>query len=85
MLVYPELKKLSDQMHQGMYRAAQFVIQGLQKQGMTCTEMDTEIETEKLYALIDGLAIHMLMQPERLTVKKVENVIEQHLSMLCQA
>ncbi|MDN8587642.1 TetR family transcriptional regulator [Chryseobacterium mucoviscidosis] len=84
-LVYPELQKLSDQMHQGMYRSAQLVIQELQKQGMTCTGMDTEIETEKLYALIDGLAIHMLMQPERLTVKKVENVIEQHLSMLCHA
>ncbi|MFC9709797.1 TetR/AcrR family transcriptional regulator [Paenibacillus sp. NPDC056933] len=84
-LVYPELQKLSDQMHQGMYRSAQFVIQELQKQGMTRKGMDAEIETERLYALIDGLAIHMLMQPERLTFKKVENVIEQHLSMLCQA
>ncbi|QOS79763.1 TetR family transcriptional regulator [Paenibacillus sp. JNUCC31] len=84
-LVYPELQKLSDQMHQGMYRAAQFVIQELQKQGMARTGMDAEIETERLYALVDGLAIHMLMQPERLTVQKVENVIGQHLSMLCQA
>ncbi|MFE6075883.1 TetR/AcrR family transcriptional regulator [Paenibacillus sp. NPDC057886] len=84
-LVYPELQKLSDQMHQGMYRSAQFVIQELQKQGMTRTGVGAEIETEKLYALIDGLAIHMLLQPERLTVKQVENVIEQHLSMLCQA
>ncbi|MEC0127580.1 TetR/AcrR family transcriptional regulator [Paenibacillus pabuli] len=84
-LVYPELQKLSDQMHQGMFRAAQFVIQELQKQGMPRKGMDAEIETERLYALVDGLAIHMLMQPERLTVQKVENVIEQHLSMLCQA
>lgn len=84
LLVYPELKKLSDQMHQGMYRSVQWVIQELQKQGMTHPELDAEMEIEKLYALVDGLAIHMLMQPDRLTVKRVEQVIEQHLSMLCQ-
>lgn len=84
-LVYPELKKLSDQMHQGMYMSAQFVIQELQTQGLADPDMDAGVETEKLYALIDGLAIHMLMQPERLTAERVEQVIEQHLNMLCQA
>jgi len=84
-LVYPELKKLSDQMHQGMYMSAQYVIQELQTQGLTDPDMDAGVETEKLYALIDGLAIHMLMQPERLTAERVEQVIEQHLNMLCQA
>lgn len=83
-LVYPELKKLSDQMHQGMYMSAQYVIQELQTQGLTDPDMDAGVETEKLYALIDGLAIHMLMQPERLTAERVEQVIEQHLNMLCQ-
>lgn len=84
-LVYPELKKLSDQMHQGMYMSAQYVIEELQTQGLADPDMEAAIETEKLYALIDGLAIHMLMQPERLTAERVEQVIEQHLNMLCQA
>ncbi|WP_440109573.1 TetR/AcrR family transcriptional regulator [Paenibacillus sp. QZ-Y1] len=83
-LVYPELKKLSDQMHHGMYLSAQSVIQELQKQGMTHRDLDAGMETEKLYALVDGLALHLVMQPERLTVERVEQVIEQHLSMLCQ-
>lgn len=83
-LMYPELKKLSDQMHNGMYLSAQFVIQELRDHGMAHPDLDAEIETEKLYALIDGLAIHTLMQPERLSVQRMEQVIEQHLIMLCQ-
>lgn len=83
-LMYPELKKLSDQMHNGMYLSAQLVIQELREHGMAHPDLDAEIETEKLYALVDGLAIHTLMQPERLSVQRMEQVIEQHLIMLCQ-
>ena len=83
-LMYPELKKLSDQMHNGMYLSAQLVIQELREHGMAHPDLDAEIETEKLYALVDGLAIHTLMQPERLSVQRMEQVIEQHLLMLCQ-
>lgn len=83
-LMYPELKKLSDQMHNGMYLSAQLVIQELREHGMAHPDLDAEIETEKLYALVDGLAIHTLMQPERLSVQRMEQVIEQHLLMICQ-
>jgi len=51
---------------------------------MAHPDLDAEIETEKLYALVDGLAIHTLMQPERLSVQRMEQVIEQHLLMICQ-
>ena len=66
-----------------MYRSVQWVIQELEEQGTTAPDLDVEMEIEKLYALVDGLAIHMLMQPDRLSVKRVEQVIEQHLSILC--
>ncbi|WII39131.1 TetR family transcriptional regulator C-terminal domain-containing protein [Paenibacillus thiaminolyticus] len=40
------------------------------------------METEKLYALVDGLAMHRIMRPERLPAERIESIIDQHLQGL---
>ncbi|MNC82088.1 hypothetical protein D3C75_1354570 [compost metagenome] len=46
-------------------------------------ELDIDLEAEKLYALIDGLAMHQLMQPGRLSDERLEQMLEEHLLILC--
>ncbi|MBO0993847.1 TetR/AcrR family transcriptional regulator [Bacillus sp. SD088] len=45
--------------------------------------VDIEIETERLYALIDGLALHALLEPQRMDKERLVKVIEYHMQMIC--
>lgn len=81
-LIYPELKTLSEEMHDGLFKATQFVIRTLIEYKLAKPELDAQLESEKLYALVDGLAIHQLMQPGRLHVEEVERILDQHLGQL---
>ncbi|GIO84158.1 HTH-type transcriptional regulator PksA [Paenibacillus faecis] len=82
-LVYPELKRLSLSVQDGLLTASRFALHELVASGMARSGLDVELEAEKLYALVDGLAVHRLMQPERLDVDRIESIIEQHLRSLC--
>lgn len=81
--IYPELKKLCDEMQNGLYRAAGCVIDALLEHKLAETELDADLETEKLYTLVDGLVIHQLMQSGRLKAERLEYIIDQHLNMDC--
>lgn len=82
-LVYPELKRLSLSVQDGLLQASRFALHELVASGMARSGLDVELEAEKLYALVDGLAVHRLMQPERLDVDRIESIVEQHLRSLC--
>lgn len=82
-MIYPELRKVSEEMQNGLYRIAEFVIETLVKSNLAKPGLDAALEAEKLYALVDGLAIHQLMQPGRLSPDRLEYLLDQHLSSLC--
>ncbi|WP_127486018.1 TetR/AcrR family transcriptional regulator [Paenibacillus ehimensis] len=82
-MIYPELKKVSEEMQNGLYRIAEFVIETLVESNLAKPGLDAALEAEKLYALVDGLAIHQLMQPGRLSPDRLEYLLDQHLSSLC--
>ncbi|WP_163855255.1 TetR/AcrR family transcriptional regulator [Paenibacillus elgii] len=82
-MIYPELKKVSEEMQNGLYRTAEFVIETLVESNLAKSGLDAALEAEKLYALVDGLAIHQLMQPGRLSPERLEYLLDQHLSSLC--
>lgn len=46
-------------------------------------ERNKEFEIERLYALVDGLAIHAIMEPERLSSTRVKKVLQQHFDEIC--
>ncbi|ASA22795.1 TetR/AcrR family transcriptional regulator [Paenibacillus donghaensis] len=83
-LIFPELKRLSEEMQAGLQQASQFVIDTLLQQQLAKPGLDVELEVEKLNALVDGLAIHQLMHPGRLDAGRNESIIEQHLYSLCK-
>ncbi|NKI21064.1 TetR family transcriptional regulator [Paenibacillus dendritiformis] len=82
-LIYPELQALSDRMHDGMHMAASFVVNTLLEHKLAKPGLDAGMEAEKLYALVDGLAMHRMMRPERLPAERLEAIIDQHLQALC--
>ncbi|MFR0355176.1 TetR/AcrR family transcriptional regulator [Streptomyces sediminimaris] len=46
------------------------------------TDLDLRVETERLYALIDGLVVHCVIRPDRATRSLMLDVIARHLSEL---
>lgn len=48
-------------------------------------DIDLHLETERLYALVDGIALHAMMQPKRLSAKKIEETIRYHLNTICKS
>lgn len=83
MLAYPELKTVSSAVQNGLYKASLFVLDELEKNKLLRPGLDLEFEAEKLYALIDGLAIHRVLHPNQLSVERMDKLLESHLLSLC--
>ncbi|MDG5471329.1 TetR family transcriptional regulator C-terminal domain-containing protein [Jeotgalibacillus sp. ET6] len=45
--------------------------------------IDKELETEKLYALTDGIALHALLDPSRLNLDMIQKVIRSQIQGIC--
>ncbi|MFC4776318.1 TetR/AcrR family transcriptional regulator [Paenibacillus sp. GCM10023252] len=84
-LLAPELKGLSADMQDGLYRAANSAVDLLVKSELALPQLDHAFETERLYALIDGMALHHLMNAEKLPPERMKELLERHLSSLCRA
>ncbi|MBP1914587.1 TetR/AcrR family transcriptional regulator [Lederbergia galactosidilytica] len=55
----------------------------LQQQQVLLAELDIEMETERLYALIDGLALHVLLESQRMDKERIVKVIQYHMEKIC--
>ncbi|OJH16816.1 TetR/AcrR family transcriptional regulator [Heyndrickxia sp. FSL K6-6286] len=66
------------------------IFQGIQKL-MALLEMNQllkknvnkDIEAERLYAIVDGLAFHAMQEPQRVTKEWIHNVFTYHLDSIC--
>lgn len=52
--------------------------------GMALPDLDIELEIERFYALIDGLAIHAILRPEIVTADMMRRAVHMHLMSLCR-
>ncbi|MFD0050777.1 TetR/AcrR family transcriptional regulator [Actinomycetes bacterium NPDC127524] len=80
----PSLRKFSNEIYEETKSAIFFIIQSLENLGLASPNLDVFLETERLYALIDGLALHHLQKGDEVTPKLMESVIELHLESLCR-
>ncbi|MGD6818811.1 TetR/AcrR family transcriptional regulator [Metabacillus sp. 84] len=60
------------------------IIQGLIKLKIAREDLDEELETERLFALIDGLAIHGVIRPAHCTPEMMIKTVRLHLHSLCR-
>lgn len=79
-LAAPGLADIRDQADAGIRALCARVVDDLM--GATTATHLLEHETERLYALIDGLALHGLMRPQETTPTVMEDVLATHLTAL---
>ncbi|MCI3923929.1 TetR/AcrR family transcriptional regulator [Paenibacillus sp. TRM 82003] len=66
----------------GVYEGMQKMLRMLSAHGLLRADIDVDVETETLYALVDGIALHALLQPARMTKSRVERVLTRYLDAI---
>lgn len=82
-LVHPGLQAVSEQMYEGIRGVVKFVLEQLVAYKLAKPNLNLNLETYKLSALMDGLAVHLITQPEHVTHSMAEQIINEHLHSLC--
>jgi len=60
------------------------LIKSLEQNHLLRHDLDKEIDAERLYALVDGLALHALLEPERLEPNRIVDVLTHHMVSICR-
>ncbi|MGY1712307.1 TetR/AcrR family transcriptional regulator [Geodermatophilus sp. SYSU D00758] len=81
-LVDPDLAELRDRSAEGLQLLCGAALRALAGAGRLRAELDPALETERLYALLDGLAVHALTRPSALPPARVRQVLTAHLDDL---
>ena len=76
-LVDPQLRALRDEAYDALHDACRRWVGLLLVPGVSASDID--LETERLFALIDGLAVHAAMRPERTNAEGLLAVLNRHL------
>lgn len=61
------------------------VLAYLQHEGLLDEGLDLALEAERMYAIVDGLAVHALLEPGRLRPEMMEQVVRTSLQRICRA
>jgi AcrR family transcriptional regulator len=72
-------------LHDGFHAEMGNLIEYLEQNHLLREDLDKEIESERLYALVDGLALHALLEPERLDPKRIVDVLTHHIVSICRS
>lgn len=81
-LVDPELHRLRQESHDALHQLFRSLIEALIEQKLASPDLDLDIETMRLHALIDGFAIHGITQKGKITAKEMKKVICHHMKSL---
>ena len=60
------------------------VIQVLQLLDYAKDGLDLELEVNRLHAIVDGMAMHHLLNPEQFTEDDMKSTLTYHLQSLCK-
>ncbi len=71
----------SDEMLQGIT----LMLSQLNQHGLLKKGLDMEVEIERLRALVDGLALHAMISPEKYTEAKLTHILKSHLNEIFAA
>lgn len=66
----------------GIRQLCRSVLAVLTETGVLHPERDVSVETERMHALVDGLTIHLLVHPTRVSPRRVKSVLVVHLNDL---
>jgi AcrR family transcriptional regulator len=81
-LVDPAQRAIHQRIHDQLNGACATAITILADAGLTAEGLDVALEASRLHALLDGLALHAVMRPERVSPSLITAVIARHLDTL---
>jgi len=81
-LVDPELRARHEEVDEELRRACLGALQALGSAGRLRPGLDLELEAERLHGLLDGLALHTAMRPDRMSPQLIRSVLARHLDSL---
>lgn len=68
----------------GIWEGVQKLLGYLDASGLLREGLDLDLEMERLYALIDGIAIHAFFEQERLDADRITKTIRYHIDSVCK-
>lgn len=81
-LTNPKLNKMFKNVHSEMSQAIRLLLLKLQSTGHLKDNLDIDVETSRLHALVDGLGIHSILYPEKLPHEKMMQVLKSYLEAI---
>lgn len=81
-LVDPELRARHEEVDEALRGACIGAVQELGVGGRLRPGLDLELEAERLHGLLDGLALHTAMRPDRISPQRIRSVLARHLDSL---
>jgi AcrR family transcriptional regulator len=78
----PELQPLNEEMYEDLHQIIRGALRLLTQVNLLKPDLDLDLETERLYALVDGLAIHSILLPDKFPPAKVDAILTHHLEPL---
>ncbi|OCA80885.1 TetR/AcrR family transcriptional regulator [Pseudobacillus wudalianchiensis] len=73
-----------DARQDGILHGISHMIHYLYKTKLLKEGLDVDLETEKLYALVDGLALHAMLDPNRINRQRLLGVLTSHIDSICK-
>ena len=81
-LVDPRLRGVHEEVDEALRTACARALQELRDGGRLPPGLDLELEAERLHGLLDGLAFHTAMRPDRMSPQRIRSVLARHLDSL---
>jgi AcrR family transcriptional regulator len=81
-LVEPRQRAIHQRIHDQLHGACDSALTVLADAGQTSGDLDVDLEAARLHALVDGLAVHAVMHPDRLPPARIVAVLARHLDSL---
>jgi AcrR family transcriptional regulator len=76
------LQEHVDTVHNGLRQLCESLLRSLADAGVLKEGLDLRREVEVLHALLDGLALHAAIQPDRTTPTRLRQLMRRHLESL---
>lgn len=83
-LVDTTLRNLNNKVYNDMHQGLGNVVRALQFFKLAKDELDFDMEVNRLHAIVDGMAMHHLLNPEQFTHDKMIQTLKYHLQSLCK-